>query len=76
MTYATVKDGVIINITEGFIDNNDICLYDIPAMIGDTYDGQYFYHNGERIYSMAENHYKELKMMREILGIPFIEEDD
>lgn len=68
MNYAIVENGVIINVIWLYPGNanefpNAVPLNDIPAGIGDTYDGEYFYQNGERILTsleMAQNTIKEL----------------
>ena len=78
MNYAILEQGVITNVIVGHPVNNEnaVCLYDIPAGIGDTYDGQYFYHNGKRIYSLAEKYIMTIDAIHTMFGIPYIEEDD
>lgn len=59
MNYALINDGIIINIIYLSPSNasdfpNAVPMKDYPVGIGDTYDGQYFYRNGERILSPLE----------------------
>jgi enterochelin esterase-like enzyme len=59
MDYALIEDGVITNVMWLNPANsnefpNAVPLSDIPARIGDTYDGEHFYRNGEIIKSMTE----------------------
>lgn len=59
MNYAIIENNIITNIIWLSPSNisdfpNAISIKDYPIHIGDTYDGQYFYHNNERIYSETE----------------------
>lgn len=77
MNYALVENGTVTNIiwlhpanAEDF--PNAVPMGDIPAAIGDTWDGEYFYRNGERVLTFAEQVQKDTEDMRsalELLGI-------
>lgn len=59
MEYALVKNGVVENIIVLLSRNaqdfpNAVSIEDLPVQIGDTYDGERFYHDGEPIYSLEE----------------------
>ena len=77
MNYALVEDGVVVNLVWLHPANaaefpGAVPLGDIPAAIGDTWDGEYFYRNGERVLTFAEQVQKDTEDMRsalELLGI-------
>lgn len=59
MNYALIKDNVVTNIilllpfnAEDF--PNAVCIEGLFVQIGDTYDGERFYHDGEPLYSIEE----------------------
>ena len=59
MNYAIVENGIVTNIIWLYPTNtasfpNAVAMNDYPVNIGDTYDGEHFYRNGERILSIAE----------------------
>lgn len=59
MEYALVKDGVVENIIVLLSRNaqdfpNAVSIEGLSVQIGDTYDGERFYHDGEPIYSLEE----------------------
>lgn len=59
MRYAIVENSIVTNIIWLHPANasnfpNAVPMNDYPAGIGDTYDGEYFYRDGERIHSLAE----------------------
>lgn len=59
MNYALVENGTVTNViwlNHGNADDfpDAIPLGDTPAGIGDTWDGEHFYRDGERILSRAE----------------------
>ena len=68
MTYALVENGVVINMIWIYPGNKDefpgaVAIGDIPVVIGDTYDGQYFMRNGKRVLTyleVAQNTIEEL----------------
>lgn len=53
-----IKDDIVINIewhSDRAIDTDTlVSVYDRPVTIGDTYDGQDFYRNGEKILTPLE----------------------
>ena len=56
MRYALIKDGVVINIIWLYPGNardfpNAVPCEDVPVSVGDMYDGEAFYRDGERILS-------------------------
>lgn len=77
MNYALVENGVVTNLIWLYPANaaefpNAVPMGDIPAAIGDTWDGEYFYRNGERVLTFAEQVQKDTEDMRsalELLGI-------
>ena len=59
MNYALIEDGVVTNIIWLSYTNADdfpnaVAMGDLPVAIGDTWDGERFYRNGERILTQAE----------------------
>lgn len=59
MNYALIEDGVVTNIIWLSYTNADdfpnaVAMGDLPVAIGDTWDGEYFYRNGERILTQTE----------------------
>lgn len=77
MNYALVEDGVVTNVIWLYPANasdfpSAVPMGDVPAAIGDTWDGEYFYRNGERVLTFAEQVQKDTEDMRsalELLGI-------
>ena len=59
MKYALINDGIVTN-TIALLPYNAqdfpeaVDLGERPVQIGDTYDGERFYHDGEPIYSLEE----------------------
>ena len=73
MNYAIVENGIITNIIWLYPTNaenfpNAVPMNDYPVGIGDTYDGEYFYRNGERILSLAEE-MADMQSALEALGV-------
>ena len=75
---ARIEDGVIVGIewcSDRTIDTDTlISVYDRPVTIGDNYDGQDFYRNGEKILTLLEKLEKEneeYKTSLEIMGVVF-----
>ena len=75
---ARIEDGVIAGIewcSDRTIDTDTlISVYDRPVTIGDNYDGQDFYRNGEKILTPLEKLEKEneeYKASLEIMGVVF-----
>lgn len=59
MNYALVEDGVVTNVIWLYPANasdfpSAVPMGDVPATIGDTWDGEHFYRNGERVLTFAE----------------------
>ena len=73
MRYALIKDGIVGNIISLEPRNakefpNAVKLDDISAAIGDTYDGESFYHNGEKVLTYAEI-IADMRTALEALGV-------
>lgn len=62
---ARIEDGVIAGIewcSDRTIDTDTlISVYDRPVTVGDIYDGQDFYRNGEKILTPLEEAEKKIK---------------
>lgn len=77
MNYALISNGIIINIIWIHESNvgkfpNAVPLNDIPAGIGDTFDGEHFYRDGERILTEKEKllqHILDAEQALKILGV-------
>lgn len=59
MNYALIEDGVVTNIIWLSYTNADdfpnaVAMGDLPVAIGDTWDGEYFYRDGQRILTRTE----------------------
>lgn len=60
MNYALIKDNVVVNLIWLNPSNKEefpgaVACGDFPVGIGDSYDGTYFYRNGERLLTTVEN---------------------
>lgn len=78
MNYALIEDGVVTNIIWLYPGNagdfpTAVPMGDIPAGIGDTWDGERFYRNGERVLTAAELAAAEAQDMKEALELLGIE---
>lgn len=65
MDYALIENGIVVNLiwlhyTNAHEFPNAVPLNGVPAWIGDTYDGECFFRNGERVRTYAEAAYQEL----------------
>lgn len=77
MNYALISNGIVTNIIQIHESNvskfpNAVPLNDIPAGIGDTFDGEYFYRNGEKILTEKEKllqHILDAEQALKILGV-------
>lgn len=77
MNYALVENGVVTNIIWLYSANAEdfpsaVPCGDVPAAIGDTYDGEHFYRAGERVLSPVEQARKDAEDMQaalELLGV-------
>ncbi|MCI5846258.1 MAG: hypothetical protein MRZ98_01245 [Clostridiales bacterium] len=59
MNYALIEDGVVTNIIWLSYTNADdfpnaVAMGDLLVAIGDTWDGEYFYRDGQRILTRNE----------------------
>ena len=59
VNYALIEDGVVTNIIWLSYTNADdfpnaVAMGDLPVAIGDTWDGEYFYRDGQRILTRNE----------------------
>lgn len=71
--FAEIIDGIVTNIVwiaeinaEEF--TNCVRIGDRPVVIGDTYDGTYFYHDGEIVLNTEEK-LMDAQQALEILGV-------
>ena len=77
MNYALIENGVVTNIIWLYSGNaadfpDAVPCGDLPAAIGDTYDGEHFYRGGERVLTALEQAQKDAEDMQaalELLGI-------
>ena len=74
MKYAIIKDNTIDNIIELHPLNaaefpNAVPLSDIPANIGDIYENEKFYHDGEEILTISAAAQKDIESYYAILDI-------
>lgn len=77
MDYALIENGIVTNIiwlNPGNADEfpNAISTYDLSVAIGDTYDGENFYHDGEMIKPTSvqlRDELHEAKTALNILGV-------
>lgn len=59
MNYALVDNETVSNIiwlnpANAYEFPNAVPIGDVPVAIGDTFDGENFYRNGERVVSLSE----------------------
>lgn len=72
MNYALIEDGIVTNIIWLSYANasdfpNAVPYDNYYVCIGDTYDGEYFYRNGERLLNKDEIHAREVqKILNEL----------
>lgn len=77
MNYALIENGVVTNLIWLYPANaaefpGAVPLGGVPAAIGDAWDGEHFYRNGERVLTFSEQVQKDAEDMRsalELLGI-------
>lgn len=74
MNYALIENGVVTNLIWLYPSNaadfpNAVPMGDIPAAIGDTWDGEHFYRNGERVLTFAEQMEKDAEDMHSALKL-------
>ena len=69
MNYALIENGVVTNMIWLYSANagdfpTAVPCGDVPVAIGDTYDGQDFYREGEKVVSPLTSAKKELETMQ------------
>lgn len=74
MNYALVENGVVTNLIWLYPANaaefpNAVPMSDIPVAIGDTWDGEHFYRNGERVLTPAQQAAADAQDMRDALSL-------
>lgn len=74
MNYAMVENGIVTNVIWLYSINaadfpSAVPCRDIPAAIGDTYDGQDFYREGARVLSPVEQARKDAEDMEAALRL-------
>lgn len=77
MNYALIENGVVTNIIWLYSSNAEdfpdaVPCGDLPVAIGDIYDGEHFFRDGERVLTALEQAQKEAADMQaalELLGI-------
>ena len=72
MRYAVIEDGVVTNIIVLYPSNakdfpGAVHCGDVPVGIGDTWDGQDFYRDGEKVVSPLTAARQEVQTMQEEL---------
>lgn len=78
MNYAMVENGIVTNVIWLYSINaadfpSAVPCRDIPAAIGDTYDGEHFYRGGERVLTALEQAQKDAEDMAEALKLLGVE---
>lgn len=66
MIYAIVEDGIVTNIIwlyPGTEFENSVPCKDYPVQIGDTYENERFYRNGELVLSPMEDMINALALL-------------
>lgn len=71
MNYALIENGVVTNIIWLYPANagdfpNAVPMNDYPVAIGDTWDGEFFYRNGEKVISNAEQAQKAAELIEDV----------
>lgn len=77
MNYALIENGVVTNIIWLYSGNaedfpSSVPCGDVPAAIGDTWDGEHFYREGAQVLSPVEEARKDAEDMQaalELLGV-------
>lgn len=80
MLYALVENGVVTNVIVLYPPNagdfpTAVPCGEIPAAIGDTYDGEHFYRAGERVLTALEQAQKDAEDMQAALELLGVEND-
>lgn len=74
MRYAVIEDGVVVNVIVLYPSNAKdfpgvVPCRDVPVGIGDTWDGQDFYRDGEKVVSPLAVARQEVQTMQEELPL-------
>ena len=77
MNYALVENGMATNIIWLYPANasdfpNAVPMNDYPVVIGDTWDGTFFYRNGEKVLTRAEQeeaNRQDMEAALKLLGV-------
>lgn len=80
MNYALIENGVVTNLIWLYPANaaefpGAVPLGDVPAAIGDTWDGAHFWRNGERVLTPAERAAAEAQDMLSALSLLGVESE-
>ena len=80
MNYALIENGIVTNLIWLYPANaaefpGAVPLGDIPAAIGDTWDGERFYRNGEPVMTAAEQAVESAQDMRAALALLGVTEE-
>ena len=80
MNYALIDNGVVTNIIILYPGNASdfpaaVPCGDVPAAIGDTWDGEHFYRAGERVLTPLEQARKDAEDMQAALALLGVEND-
>jgi len=78
LLYALVEDGVVTNVMVLYPSNAAdfpaaVPCGDVPVAIGDTYDGEHFYRDGERVLTPLEQAQKDAEDMAAALALLGVE---
>lgn len=80
MNYALIENGVVTNLIWLYPANaaefpGAVLLGDVPAAIGDTWDGERFYRDGEPVLTAAQQAEKNAQDMRAALALLGVTEE-
>ena len=80
MDYALIENGVVTNLIYLHPSNaadfpNAVPLGGVPAAIGDTWDGERFYRDGQPVLTAAERAAAEAQDMRAALALLGVTEE-
>lgn len=80
MNYAVVENGTVTNIIWLYPGNasdfpSAVPCGDLPVAIGDTYDGEHFFRDGERVLTALEQAQKDAEDMQAALALLGVEND-
>lgn len=68
---ARIEDGVVVNIEwcANACEETDTLknINDLIVVIGDTYDGSSFYHNGEKLLTLIDKLYLEIEELDNLI---------